>query len=144
MLEKSAPPHSYVVVVTDSFNDPPAADDPHKSDYLKYYDPKSLTTYPDTPDNRDYEHGRRCVSKEHVRPRNHVHARSDHRRRMDQRADGRWPLHRVREPDVQRELRRLSRRAHEEQQARDGQDPELAHGIRRQVLGFREDGAEVQ
>jgi VWA domain-containing protein len=55
MLEKNPPPHSYVVVVTDSFNDPPSADDPHKADYLKYYNPKSLMRYPDTPENRDYE-----------------------------------------------------------------------------------------
>lgn len=55
MLEERAPEHSYVVLVTDSFNDPPARNDPHMADYLKYYDPRSLTRYPDTPENRDYE-----------------------------------------------------------------------------------------
>ena len=53
--EKLQPPHSYIIVVTDSFNDPPAKNDPRMADYLKYYDPKSLTRYPDTPENRDYE-----------------------------------------------------------------------------------------
>jgi hypothetical protein len=62
MLEKLRPPHSYVVVVTDSFNDPPARNDPLMADYLKYYDQKSLTRYPDTPENRDYE---RLLRKRH-------------------------------------------------------------------------------
>jgi hypothetical protein len=62
-LEKLQPAHSYVVVVTDSFNDPPARTDPRMSDYLKYYDPKSLTRYPDTPENRDYE---RLLRKRHM------------------------------------------------------------------------------
>jgi hypothetical protein len=55
MLEERRPAHSYIVVVTDSFNDSPAHDDPQMANYLKYYDPKSLTHYPDTPENRDYE-----------------------------------------------------------------------------------------
>jgi uncharacterized protein (DUF58 family) len=55
MLAAHPPAHSYVVVVTDSFNDSPAAADPRRADYLKYYDPASLTRYPDTPENRDYE-----------------------------------------------------------------------------------------
>lgn len=55
MIEQRAPEHSYIVMVTDGFNDPPAADDPHRADYLKYYDARSLTRYPDTPENRDYE-----------------------------------------------------------------------------------------
>jgi hypothetical protein len=62
MLEKQHPEHSYVIVVTDSFNDPPARTDPLMADYLKYYDPKSLTHYPDTPENRDYE---RLLEKRH-------------------------------------------------------------------------------
>jgi hypothetical protein len=62
MLDAHPPAHSYIVMVTDSFNDPPARDDPHMADYLKYYDPKSLTRYPDTPENRDYE---RLLAKRH-------------------------------------------------------------------------------
>jgi hypothetical protein len=62
MLEKMQPAHSDIIVVTDSFNDPPARTDPRMSDYLKYYDPKSLTHYPDTPENRDYE---RLLRKRH-------------------------------------------------------------------------------
>ena len=61
-LEARHPEHSYIVVVTDSFNDPPARNDSHMSDYLKYYNPKSLTRYPDTPENRDYE---RLLRKRH-------------------------------------------------------------------------------
>src|SRR5947209_8805636 len=62
MLEERQPEHSYIVVVTDSFNDPPGRDDPGMAEYLKYYDPKSLTHYPDTPENRDYE---RLLEKRH-------------------------------------------------------------------------------
>jgi hypothetical protein len=55
MIEQRAPEHSYIVMVTDGFNDPPAASDPHRADYLKYYDARSLTRYPQTAENRDYE-----------------------------------------------------------------------------------------
>ncbi len=55
MLEQSRPPHSYIVMVTDSFNDPPARNDPHYADYLNYYDPRGLTRYPASPENQDYE-----------------------------------------------------------------------------------------
>ncbi len=44
-------------------------------------------------------------------PRHQIDARRHHRRRVDQRADRRWARHRVRQPDVQRELRRLADRA---------------------------------
>jgi hypothetical protein len=54
-IEQRAPEHSYIVMVTDGFNDPPATSDPNRADYLKYYDARSLTRYPDTPENRDYE-----------------------------------------------------------------------------------------
>ncbi len=43
------------------------------------------------------------------------HARSDHRRRVDERRDRRRTLHGVRQPDVERELRRLADRADREQ-----------------------------
>jgi hypothetical protein len=55
MIEQHAPKNSYIVVVTDGFNDPPSTTDPQRADYLKYYDARSLTRYPDTPENRDYE-----------------------------------------------------------------------------------------
>jgi len=54
-IEQAAPAHSYIVMVTDGFNDPPAQSDPRHADYLKYYDARSLNRYPQTPENRDYE-----------------------------------------------------------------------------------------
>ena len=47
----------------------------------------------------------------------HVHAGRDHRRGVDQRADGRGAFHRVGQPDVQRELGALAARAEHQQQA---------------------------
>ena len=49
-------------------------------------------------------------------PRHQVNARRDHRRGVDQRRDRRRALHRVRQPHVQRELRRLPRRPREDPQ----------------------------
>ena len=49
----------------------------------------------------------------------HVNARCHHGRRMNQRADRRGALHRVRQPDVQRKLRRLAHRAAEDKQSGD-------------------------
>ena len=43
-----------VVLLTDSFNDRPDLTDPNNAKYLAYYTLQSLTTYPDTPENRDY------------------------------------------------------------------------------------------
>ena len=53
---------------------------------------------------------------ERVHPRDHVHARRHHCRRMDQRAHRRRAFHRVRQPNVQWNLRRLTRRADKEKQ----------------------------
>ena len=50
----------------------------------------------------------------------HIHARGHHGCRMNQRADGRRPFHRVGQPDVQRELGALAHRAAEDQQPRRG------------------------
>jgi hypothetical protein len=47
----------------------------------------------------------------------HIHARGDHRCRMDQRADGRRAFHRVGKPDVQRELGAFAAGAEQEQEA---------------------------
>ncbi len=44
-----------VVLVTDSFNDRPDLTDPNYPKYRDYYTLKSLTDYPDTSENRDYE-----------------------------------------------------------------------------------------
>ena len=53
---RAALPHPGVVVLlTDSFNDRPLTSDPNYPKYLDYYTLKSLTIYPDTRENRDYE-----------------------------------------------------------------------------------------
>ena len=44
-----------VVLLTDSFNDRPDLTDPNYPKYRDYYTLKSLTDYPDTSENRDYE-----------------------------------------------------------------------------------------
>ena len=56
-------------------------------------------------------------AKSEVRARDHVDAGRDHRRGVDEGGDGRRAFHRVRQPDVQRELRALAGRAEQEQQA---------------------------
>ncbi len=60
---------------------------------------------------RPLQHRRHAADEEH--PRRH------HRRRMDQGGDRRRAFHRVRQPGVQEELRRLAHRADEEQQRGD-------------------------
>ena len=52
----------------------------------------------------------------------HVNARGDHRRGVDQRGYGRRTGHRVGQPDVQRNLRRFTGGADEQQQADGGED----------------------
>src|SRR4030095_9876710 len=47
----------------------------------------------------------------------HIHAGGDHRRRMDQCAYWSWTFHRVRQPDVKGELRRLADGADKQKQA---------------------------
>ncbi len=44
-----------VVLLTDSFNDRPDLADPNYPKYRRYYTLRSLTDYPDTSENRDYE-----------------------------------------------------------------------------------------
>lgn len=45
-----------VVLLTDSFNDRPDLTDSNYPKYLSYYTLKGLTVYPNTRENRDYEH----------------------------------------------------------------------------------------
>ena len=54
--------------------------------------------------------------EEEVEARDHVDAGGDHRRRVDQRADGSRARHRIGEPYVERNLRRFAGRAEEEKQ----------------------------
>ncbi len=64
-------------------------------------------------------------------PRHHEHAGGHHRRGVDQRGNRRRTLHRIGQPGVQRHLRRLAHRPHEEEQADHGQR-------RRPVIGLAE------
>ena len=54
--------------------------------------------------------------EDRMRPGHQVDAGGDHRRGVDQGGNRRRTFHRVRQPDVQRELRALADRAREEQQ----------------------------
>ena len=65
-------------------------------------------------DDRDDDHRVGREAEEHVAARDHVDAGRHHRGGVDQRRDGRRPGHRVRQPDVERELRRLAARPDEE------------------------------
>jgi hypothetical protein len=70
---------------------------------------------------------KRCVRQfeDRRQPRQHEHAGRDHGGGVDQRRDRRRALHGVGQPGVQRHLRRLAHRAHEQQQADDGQRARL-------------------
>ena len=59
-------------------------------------------------DRGDDRHRLRRVQVEPGQARDQVHAGGDHRRRVDQRRHRRRAGHRVRQPDVQRDLRRLA------------------------------------
>ena len=77
-----------------------------------------------------------------VRARHHVNARRHHGRGVDQGADRRGAFHGVRQPDVERNLRGLSRGADEEQNA-DGGNHAAAHWKVAAARSFR-DGTKVQ
>ena len=66
-------------------------------------------------DPRDDEQCRRVEDKKDAAE--HVHTGGHHCRRVNQRADRRGAFHRVRQPDVQGELRGLANRAAEDQQS---------------------------
>ena len=87
-------------------------------------------------DRADPRHDRARVVgdvEERVRAHDEEHAGGDHRRRVDERRDRGRALHRVGQPDVQRELRALAHRADEEQQ-RDRGDRRLRE-VRRRGVG---------
>ncbi len=54
-VESGLPEPGAIILLTDSFNDSPAPDDPNMASYNAYYSPKGLTVYPHTPENADYE-----------------------------------------------------------------------------------------
>ena len=70
----------------------------------------------DAADPRDDHPGDRRKIDEERETREHVHARGDHRRGVDERGDGRGAFHRVRQPCVERELRALSNRTAEDEE----------------------------
>ncbi len=67
-------------------------------------------------DERHDRHGLRVEADEREHAHDRVHTRRHHRRGMDHRADGSRAFHRVRQPDVQRELRGFADGSDEEQQ----------------------------
>ncbi|OPZ01814.1 MAG: hypothetical protein BWZ09_02641 [Alphaproteobacteria bacterium ADurb.BinA305] len=69
--------------------------------------------HPDAGDDLEHAGG---VRVEHGVAPDHVHAGRDHRGGVDQRRDRRRPLHRVWQPDVERQLRRLAGGPDEQQQ----------------------------
>ena len=72
------------------------------------------------------DHERRWgVGEDRIGPRHQVDAGVDHRRGVDQRGDRGRALHRIREPDMERELGALAHRPGEDQQ-RDEHDRSLA------------------
>ncbi len=90
----------------------------------------------------DLERHRRVREEDGVAA-NHVHARGDHRGRMDQGGDGRWPLHGVRQPHMQRQLGRLAGGA-DEQEERGDRHHAHAERLGRPLRGRRRHGLEVQ
>ena len=101
----------------------------------------------DRGDEPDDEHHRerdpRCL-EQGVRSHDQVDAGGHHRRRMDQRGDGRRSFHRIREPDVQRDLRGLADGTGEEQQRDRGERGLGRPGDGRRVRPDAEHRAEVQ
>ena len=66
-------------------------------------------------DSYDEHHdGRKLEQGQHARYE--IYARGDHRGGVYERADGGGTLHRIRQPHMERELRRLAHRSHEQQQ----------------------------
>ena len=103
----------------------------------------------DRPDHH-HERQRRVRQLEQRRhPRHHEDARSHHGRRVNQRRNRRWAFHRIRQPDVQRELGALAHRADEQANAGDGQQRpfnawEQSDGLLREPASGSEHGGVVQ
>ncbi len=84
----------------------------------------------DRGDDAEHRERRRRRQEHRVEPRHREHPGGDHRRGVDQRRDRRRAGHRVRQPDVQRELRGLADDAGAEQQRGGGHRPggQVRHG----------------
>ncbi len=70
--------------------------------------------------------------------REHVNAGRHHRCRMDERRNGCRAFHRVRQPDVQRELGGFADRAAEDQQSGDGEEAGILEQVRERGLEIGE------
>ncbi len=92
-------------------------------------------------DDRAHVGGRRGLLEERVHAGDQVHARGDHRGRVDQGRDRSRSFHRVGEPGVQRQLRGLGERADQDQQAR---GHERAVVVAEGTVGLAEDARVVE
>ena len=73
-------------------------------------------------DDGDRLHRRWREHEQRVRARDHVDARRDHGRGMDQSGNRRGAFHGIGQPDVERKLRRFAAGSDEEKQSRGGDD----------------------
>ena len=94
-------------------------------------------------DHGDNKHGERRTGEQRIHARHHVHAGGNHGRRVNQRADRRGAFHRVRQPDVQRNLRGLANGANKEQQTDSGQNACGAKGFDRHPSGLLKNRDEI-
>ena len=72
-------------------------------------------------DNSDNRHRLRRALENDVRSRHHVHAGRHHGGRVDQSRYRRGTFHRIRQPHIKRDLRRLACRTHHQQKGDRGQ-----------------------
>ncbi|MND51629.1 hypothetical protein D3C80_426210 [compost metagenome] len=85
-------------------------------------------------------HDKQCcmrMFKDRRQARNHEHTRGHHCCRVNKCGNRCWAFHRVRKPCVQQELRGLTHRTHEEQQANNGQRSFLVQFIAKEVENNR-------
>ena len=98
-------------------------------------------------EHRDHRRGGGRELKERRQPGDHEDAGGHHGRGVDQRRDRGRAFHGVEQPGVQTELRRLGHRAHEQQQAADGQGVDVEAEEMNLLAGHAgnrlEDGAEI-
>src|SRR5690242_16186429 len=90
----------------------------------------------------DDKHRDRRAREKRVHPRHDVDTRGNHRRRVNQGADGRWALHCVWQPNVKRKLGRFANRARKKKQADRGNDAQVIFD-RRVVLRQRLEDAGI-
>ena len=93
-------------------------------------------------DRHDLHHERGLLEEDRVAG-DEIDAGGHHRGGVDQGGHGRRPFHRIRQPDMEWNLRALPRRAGEEEQAHDRQDAEPP-GLARHGGGRRRDLAKIE